>query len=250
MPHAAVVLRSFHHGCAEWVATRQTACHLVAGVSLVIVHAGVIPIPPIWTASNHGLTPQPRASSIPVAAIVTWPPSHAYSDEAVIEAMVVMDEVIVIVVVAVPILAMPVTAMPVTAMPVTAMPVAAMPAITTHSGNMSATNAATTDVASAPVTSAHVASAHVASAHVASAHVASAHVASTHVASTHVASAHMASAHVASATASTGVCIFDSDWKKQQAAREGSYCRDTHFHDCISWDAKAPSRPPIYELNQ
>ena len=200
--------------------TRQIAFHLVADVSLVVVHAGVIPIPPIWTASNHGLTLQPRASSIPVAAIVTRPPSHAYSDEAVIEAMVVMDEVIVIVVVAVPVLAMPVTAMPVTA----------MPAITTHSGNMSATNAAPTDVASAPVTSAHVASAP--------------------VTSTHVASAHVASTHVASATASTGVCIFDSDWKKQQTAREGSYCRDTHFHDCISWDAKAPSRPPIYELNQ
>ena len=127
---------------------------------LIVVHTGVVPVPPIRATGNHGLAPQPSATSIAVAAIVARPPSQTYSDEAVIEAMVVMGEVIVIVVVAVPVLAMPIVAMPI----IIAMPCrAAMPATTAPSantGDVSATYSASVDVAD--VSSAYMDAAHVA----------------------------------------------------------------------------------------
>ena len=158
------------------VATRSPGAR-----KLVVVHTGVIPVPPIRATGNHGLAPQPSTTSIAVAAIVARPPSQTYSDEAVIEAMVVMGEVIVIAVVAVPVLAMPIVAMPI----IIAMPCrAAMPATTapsTNTGDVSATYSASVDVAAADV--ADVSSANMDAAHVAD--VASAYMDAAHAAATH-----------------------------------------------------------------
>ena len=191
-------------------------------------------------AGNHGLTPQPRASSIPVAAIVAGPPSQTYSDEAVIEVMVVIGEVIVIVVMAVPVLAMPIVAVPIVPVPCrAAMPAATAPS--TGTGDVSATYSASAKVAGAHVPSGEMCSAaHVAHA---SAHVAhaSAHVAH---AAAHVAHA---SAHVAHASApmASGIRLIYQDRCKQQAACNGSDCGYMLSHDCISLDTQtAWSRPP------
>jgi hypothetical protein len=89
------------------------------------------------------------------------------------------------------------------------------------------TNAATTDVSAAHATNAtDMAAADTAHAtDMASAH--SAHA-------TDMASAH--ATHAATTTDATGVGILDGDGKKQQAARKGSDCSNTNFHDYISWE--------------
>ena len=112
---------------------------------LVVIHTGVVPIPPIWIAGNHGLIPQPRASSIPVTAIVAGPPSQTDSDEAVIEVVVVIGEVIVIVVVAVPVLAMRIVTVPIVTVPGrAAIPTITVPTIGT--GDVSPTYSASAEV--------------------------------------------------------------------------------------------------------
>ena len=188
---------------------------------LVVVHTGVITVPPIGATGNHGLAPQPRTSSIPVAAIVTRPPSHAYSDEAVIEAMVVMDEVIVIVVVAVPVLAMPIVAMPCRA----AMPSTTAPSANT--GDVSATYSASADMAAADV--ADVTSAYVDAAHVTAAHVPTAEMRSA----AHVTASHMAS----------GIRLTHQGRDKQQTASKGSDCGYMLFHDSSPWVCKGVVPP-------
>ena len=170
---------------------------------LVVIHTGVVPIPPIWIAGNYGLIPQPRASSIPITTIVAGPPSQTNSDEAVIEVVVVIGEVIVIVVIAVPVLAMPIVAVPCRA----AMPAATAPS--TGTGDVSATHSASVDVAATDVASAKTGSA--------------AHVTTTHV----------TTAHVTTAMAS-GTRLTHQDRNKQQTARNGSDCGYMLFHDCIS----------------
>ena len=120
------------------------------------------------------------------------------------EVIVVMDEVIVI-------MAMPIT------VPVVAVPYGpTVPATTTHStniGKMGTTHSA--NVASIKMTD------------IASADVAN----STDVADT--TSTNVEAAHAASAEASTASSVgtIESDWDKKQAAREGSCCSDTGFHD-------------------
>ena len=123
------------------------------------------------------------------------------------EVIVVMDEVIVI-------MAMPIT------VPVVAVPYGpTVPATTTHStniGKMGTTHSANvtsikmTDIASADVAN------------------------STDVAD--ATSTNVEAAHAASAEASTASSVgtVESDWDKEQAARKGSCCSDTGFHDYIS----------------
>lgn len=148
---------------------------------------------------------EPRTPTVAVAiSIVAWPPStDSDGYEAIPEVIVVMDEVIVI-------MAMPIT------VPVVAVPYGpTVPATTTHStniGKMGTTHSANvtsikmTDIASADVAD------------------------STDVADT--TSTNVEAAHAASTASSVGT--IESDWDKEQAARKGSCCSDTGFHDFIS----------------
>jgi hypothetical protein len=175
-----------------------------APTCLVVVHTGVVSVPPIGTVGNHGLIPQPRTSSIPVAAIIAGPPSHTYADEAVIEAMVVIGKVIVIV--AVPVLAMPIVAVPIIPVPCGA----AMPATTAPTANTGdATYSASADMAATDVAPAKTCSA--------------AHVTTTHVTTTHV-----------TTTMASGIRLTQQDRNKQQTACKSGDCGYMLFLDCIS----------------
>ena len=121
------------------------------------------------------------------------------------EVIVVMDEVIVVVVV-------PIT------VPVVAMPYrSTVPATTTPSTNIGKMST----IYSADVTFTNMSD-------TASTDVAD--TASTDVADT--APAEMDAAHATSeASTASGIGTIESDWDKEQAARKGSYCSDTGFHD-------------------
>ena len=89
---------------------RRAVPRLVACQPLIVVHAAVVAVPPIRASGNESLAAQPRTSTIAVTvSIVGRPPTESDTDKAVVEVIVVMDEVIVVVVVpiTVPVVAMP-----------------------------------------------------------------------------------------------------------------------------------------------
>ena len=190
--------------CVAKDTTRRTVPGLVACHPSIVVQAAVVAVPPIGAPGSESLAAEPRTSTIAVTVtIVGRPPAESDTDEAVVEVIVVMDEVVVIV-------AMPIT------VPVVAVPYGpTVPATTTHStniGKMGTTHSANvtsikmTDIASADVAN------------------------STDVADT--TSTNVEAAHAASeASTASSVGTIESDWDKKQAARKGSCCSDTGFHD-------------------
>src|SRR5262245_46420158 len=78
---------------------------------LVVVHAGVVTVPPRVASSDRSLAAQPLATPIAIAIGVAGPPTDSDADKAVVKvAMVVIGEVVVVVtmhVVAMPIITVP-----------------------------------------------------------------------------------------------------------------------------------------------
>src|SRR5262245_52682787 len=116
------------------LARAKIAVPLSSRLVVVVVHAGVITVPPIGASSHRSLAAQPPATPIAIA-VVAGPPTDSDADKAVVKvAMVVMGEVVVVV-------TMHVVAMPIITV-ITVPRGATMPAISiqsTHTGDLSAT---------------------------------------------------------------------------------------------------------------
>ena len=182
---------------------RLAVPRLVACQPLIVVDAAVVAVPPIRASGNESLAAQPRTSTIAVTvSIVGRPPTESDTDKAVVEVIVVMDEVIVVVVV-------PIT------VPVVAMPYrSTVPATTTPSTNIGKMST----IYSADVTFTNMSD------------TASLHP--PHDVADTASPPEMDAAHATSeASTASGIGTIESDWDKEQAARKGSHCSDTGFHD-------------------
>ena len=170
----------------------------------VVVGAGVVPIPPVAAAGIEGLAIQPRTPAISI--ISRPPPAESDCHEAIVEVIVIVDEVVVI-------MTMPIVSAPSSMGAIPAR--AAMP----RSARKSRANHWATETATAKIPTSKVGS-------------------TTEVASTH-ATSDVASAPKASTTEAVGrVRLLDRGRGKKQAARKGGYCKR-----CMSSHDTSPGHP-------